>query len=76
VVIARTAARFRLHDLAERHISAGLAYSEGIDFDVYRYYLLSWRAKLQLAAGDWDEAAQTAAICIGKPCPFARRSPI
>jgi DNA-binding CsgD family transcriptional regulator len=72
VVIARTAARFRLHDLAERHISAGLAYSEGIDFDVYRYYLLSWRAKLQLAAGDWDAAAQTAAICIGKPCPFAR----
>jgi hypothetical protein len=72
VVIARTAARFRLHAVAARHVSAGLAYSEGIDFDVYGYYLLGWRAKLQLAAGDWDEAARTAAICVGKPCPFAR----
>jgi DNA-binding CsgD family transcriptional regulator len=72
VVIARTAARFRLHDVAERHISAGLAYSEGIDFDVYRYYLLSWQAKLRLAAGRWDEAAQIAGICLGEPCPFAR----
>ncbi len=72
VVIARTAARFHLHEVAERHISAGLAYCEGIDFDVYRYYLLSWRAKLQLAAGRWNEAAQTAEICLGEPCPFAR----
>jgi len=72
VVIARTAARLRLHDLAERHISAGLAYCEGIDFDVYRYYLLSWQAKLRLAAGRWDEAAQIAGICLGEPCPFAR----
>jgi DNA-binding CsgD family transcriptional regulator/tetratricopeptide (TPR) repeat protein len=72
VVIARTAARFRLYDVAERHIGAGLAYCEGIDFDVYRYYLLSWQAKLQLAAGRWDEAAQLAEICLGEPCPFAR----
>jgi DNA-binding CsgD family transcriptional regulator len=72
VVIARTAARFRLYDVAERHIGAGLAYCEGIDFDVYRYYLLSWQAKLALAAGRWDEAAQLAGICLGEPCPFAR----
>jgi DNA-binding CsgD family transcriptional regulator/tetratricopeptide (TPR) repeat protein len=72
VVIARTAARFRHYDVAERHINAGLAYCEGIDFDVYRYYLLSWRAKLRLAAGRWDEAAQIAGICLGEPCPFAR----
>lgn len=70
-MIARTAARFRLYDVAERHIGAGLAYCEGIDFDVYRYYLLSWQAKLQLAAGRWDEAAQLAGICLGEPCPFA-----
>ena len=72
VVIARTAARFRMHDVAGRHIGAGLAYCEGIDFDVYRYYLLSWQAKLQLAAGRWSEAAQTAEICLAEPCPFAR----
>jgi DNA-binding CsgD family transcriptional regulator len=39
---------------------------------VYRYYLLSWQAKLRLAAGRWDEAAQIAGICLGEPCPFAR----
>ena len=72
VVIARTAARFRQYDVAERHINAGLAYCEGIDFDVYRYYLLSWQSKLRLAAGRWDEAAQIAGICLGEPCPFAR----
>ncbi len=72
VVIARTAARFRQYDVAERHINAGLAYCEGIDFDVYRYYLLSWQAKLRLAAGRWDEAAQIAGICLGEPCPFSR----
>jgi DNA-binding CsgD family transcriptional regulator/tetratricopeptide (TPR) repeat protein len=72
VVIARTAARFRQYDVAERHITAGLAYCEGIDFDVYRYYLLSWQAKLRLAAGRWDEAARLAGICLGEPCPFAR----
>jgi DNA-binding CsgD family transcriptional regulator/tetratricopeptide (TPR) repeat protein len=72
VVIARTAARFNLHDVAERHIRAGLAYCEGIDFDVYRYYLLGWQAKVELAAGRWSDAAQTAEICLGEPCPFAR----
>jgi DNA-binding CsgD family transcriptional regulator/tetratricopeptide (TPR) repeat protein len=72
VVIARTAARFRLHDVAERHIKAALAYCEGIDFDVYHYYLLSWRAKLRLAACRWDEAAEIAGVCLGEPCPFAR----
>ncbi len=72
VVTARTAARFRLHDVAERHIAAGLAYCEGIDFDAYRYYLLSWQAMLELAAGHWNEAALTAGICLGEPCPFAR----
>jgi DNA-binding CsgD family transcriptional regulator len=72
VVIARTAARFRHYEVAERHINAALAYCEGIDFDVYRYYLLSWQAKLRLAAGRWDEAAQIAGICLGEPCPFSR----
>jgi DNA-binding CsgD family transcriptional regulator len=72
VVIARTAARFRLHSVSDRHIRAGLAYCEGIDFDVYRYYLLGWQAKLQLAAGRWSDAAQTAEICLAEPCPFAR----
>jgi DNA-binding CsgD family transcriptional regulator/tetratricopeptide (TPR) repeat protein len=72
VIVARTAGRFRRYDVAERHIDAGLADCEGIDFDAFRYYLLSWQAKLRLAAGRWDEAAEIAGICLGEPCPFAR----
>jgi DNA-binding CsgD family transcriptional regulator len=72
VVIVRTAARRRMYDLAERHIRAGLEYCDGRDFDVWRYYLISWQAKVHLARGRWNEAAQCAGISVAEPCPFAR----
>ncbi len=72
VAVARTASRLRMYDLAERHVRAGLEYCDGRDFDVWRYYLISWQAKLELARGRWEEAAQLAGICLGEPCPFAR----
>lgn len=72
VVVARTAARLRMYDLAERHVRAGLEYCDGRDFDVWRYYLISWQSKLELARGHWDDAARLAGICLGEPCPFAR----
>jgi DNA-binding CsgD family transcriptional regulator/tetratricopeptide (TPR) repeat protein len=72
VIIVRTAARRRLWELTERYIRAGLDYCDGRDFDIWRYYLISWQAKLELARGRWDEAAQCAEISLGEPCPFAR----
>jgi DNA-binding CsgD family transcriptional regulator len=72
VVIARTAARFRRLDVAEHYVAAGLDYCNGRDIDTWRYYLLSWQAKLELARGKWTEAAQTAAVCLSNPCHFAR----
>jgi DNA-binding CsgD family transcriptional regulator/tetratricopeptide (TPR) repeat protein len=72
VVVTRTAARLRRYDLAERHVRGGLEYCDGRDIDLWRYYLLSWQSKLELARGRWDEAARLAEICLGKPCPFSR----
>jgi DNA-binding CsgD family transcriptional regulator/tetratricopeptide (TPR) repeat protein len=72
VVVARTAARLRRYDLAERHVRAGLDFCDGRDIDLWRYYLMAWQSKLELARGRWDEAARLAEICLGKPCPFSR----
>ena len=72
VIVTRTAARRRRYDLAARHLRAGLDYCDGRDFDVWRYYLISWQSKLELARGRWEDAARLAGICLGEPCPFAR----
>ena len=72
MVVARTAARLRRYQLAERHVQAGLEYCDGRDIDLWRYYLLAWQSKLELWRGSWDEVARLAEICLGKPCPFSR----
>ena len=72
VVIARTAGRLRWWDVAEDHLRAGLEICDGRDFDVWRYYLISWQAKLALARGRWDEVAAHAEIALMKNCPFSR----
>ena len=42
----------------------GLEYCDGRDFDVFRYYLVGWQAKLELARGRWDEALPAAAYSV------------
>jgi DNA-binding CsgD family transcriptional regulator/tetratricopeptide (TPR) repeat protein len=72
VIMARTACRLREYDIAEPYVRAGLEYCSTRDYDVWRYYLLSWQSKILLAHGRWTEAAETALICLGEHCPFAR----
>lgn len=72
VIVVRTACRRHEYEIAEPYIQAGLEHCSVGDFDVYRYYLLSWRSKVSLALGRWSEAAQVAHICLADPCPFAR----
>jgi DNA-binding CsgD family transcriptional regulator/tetratricopeptide (TPR) repeat protein len=72
VIIVRTACRRREYAIAELYISAGLELCSVGDYDIYRYYLLSWRSKVRLAQGRWSDAAQDAHICLADPCPFAR----
>jgi DNA-binding CsgD family transcriptional regulator/tetratricopeptide (TPR) repeat protein len=72
VIVVRTAGRFRDFEIAAPWVSDGLDYCSTRDFDVWRYYLLSWQSKVLLAHGRWTEAAQTALVCLGEECPFAR----
>jgi DNA-binding CsgD family transcriptional regulator len=72
VMIVRTACRRREWEVAEPYVADGLDYCIKRDYDVWRYYLLSWQSKILLAHGRWTEAAQTALICLGEHCPFAR----
>jgi DNA-binding CsgD family transcriptional regulator len=72
VILVRTAGRLREYEVAARYVGAGLDHCSRRDFDVWRYYLLSWDSKVLLAQGRWTEAAQTAEICLGEKCPFAR----
>jgi DNA-binding NarL/FixJ family response regulator len=72
VIIVRTACRRREYAIAEPYIRAGLDYCTERDIDLWRYYLLSWQAKVSLAHGDWSDAAQAAEICLAKKCPFSR----
>jgi DNA-binding CsgD family transcriptional regulator len=72
VVVARTAARRRLYDLAEHYVQLGLEYCSRRDFDIWHYYLMAWQAKIELARGRWNDAARNAGIVLGEHCPFAR----
>ena len=72
VVIARTALRRRLQSIGERHVQLGLEQCEGRDVDIWRYYLIAWQAKVELARCRWDESAMLAEICMAEPCPFSR----
>jgi DNA-binding CsgD family transcriptional regulator/tetratricopeptide (TPR) repeat protein len=72
VIIVRTACRRREYEIAEPYIRAGLDYCTERDLDVWRYYLISWQAKVSLARGHWAEATRAAEICLAEPCPFSR----
>ena len=72
VIIVRTAGRLREYEISAPYVRAGVEYCSTRDFDVWRYYLLSWESNQLLAEGRWGEAAQTALICLGDENPFAR----
>jgi DNA-binding CsgD family transcriptional regulator len=72
VIIVRTAGRLREYEISAPYVRAGVEYCSTRDFDVWRYYLLSWESNQLLAEGRWSEAAQTALICLGDENPFAR----
>ena len=51
----------RRYDVARRHLDAAMAFVEEHGLELYRYYTLSYRARLLLVDGRWDEAAEAAA---------------
>lgn len=59
--------RYRRYDLAGRHLDAGLEYCTERGLDTWRLYLLGCRARLELDAGRWDDAADSAALVLRDP---------
>jgi DNA-binding CsgD family transcriptional regulator len=58
--IGSTAVGERDYALAERHLSAGIAYCRERDLDSWLQYMTGWQARLALEQGRWQEAMELA----------------
>ncbi len=57
----------RHYDVAADGLANGLEYCSDLGLELYRLYLLSYRARLQLAQGQWAYAAETAEAVLRIP---------
>lgn len=57
----------RAHEGAGRHLDAGIAYCSEQGLELFRIYLLAFRARFELDQGRWAEAAESAAAVIRVP---------
>jgi DNA-binding CsgD family transcriptional regulator/tetratricopeptide (TPR) repeat protein len=67
LVLLGTAVGARRHDLAARHLQAGIDYTSDRGLERDRLYLLAYRARLELDQGRWDQAADSAAAVLRMP---------
>jgi DNA-binding CsgD family transcriptional regulator/tetratricopeptide (TPR) repeat protein len=65
VWLVTAAVQARRHDVAARYLEAGLAYCGDRGLELYRFYLLAYRARLELDRGRWSEAADLAQSVLG-----------
>jgi DNA-binding CsgD family transcriptional regulator/tetratricopeptide (TPR) repeat protein len=66
------APRDRSYAVADRHLEAGLEYCAERGLDLWRLYLLAYRARSELDRGCWDEAVESASFVVRDP----RASPV
>ena len=64
--------RGRSYRAADRHLDAGLRYCDERGLDLWRTYLLAYRARASLDSGDWDDAVASATRVAHNP----RTSPV
>jgi DNA-binding CsgD family transcriptional regulator/tetratricopeptide (TPR) repeat protein len=64
--------RGRSYAAADRYLEPGLEYCTERGLDLWRLYLLAYRARSQLDRGHWDDAIDTAALVLRDP----RSSPV
>jgi DNA-binding CsgD family transcriptional regulator len=64
--------RGRRYAEADRYVEPGLAYCEERGLDLWRAYLLAYRARSALDRGRWDEAEASASLVLANP----RTSPV
>jgi DNA-binding CsgD family transcriptional regulator len=65
--LAWVAVRQRSHALASRFLDAGLAYCSERGLELWRLYLLAFRARSELDQGRWAEALESAATVLRQP---------
>jgi class 3 adenylate cyclase/tetratricopeptide (TPR) repeat protein len=58
--------RNRNYELADQYLDRGLAYLTPRGLDLWRFYLLAFRARIELDRGRWSEAADTASVVFQK----------
>jgi DNA-binding CsgD family transcriptional regulator len=66
-LLAIIAVEQRRHSDASRHLEAGIAYCSDRGLELFRLYLLAFRARLELDQGRWSEAAESAASVLRVP---------
>jgi DNA-binding CsgD family transcriptional regulator len=59
--------RSKSYEIADRHFEAGLEYCTERGLDLWRHYLLAYRARRELDRGAWDEAMRYAELVIRNP---------
>ena len=67
ILLVGSTVRSRNHDLASRHLKAGIDYCSERGLERDRLYLLAHRAIQELDQGRWDEAGRTAAAVLRIP---------
>jgi DNA-binding CsgD family transcriptional regulator len=65
--LAWAAVRQRDHALADRHLHAGIKYCSERGFELFRLYLLGFRARSELDQGRWTEAVESAGLVLRIP---------
>jgi DNA-binding CsgD family transcriptional regulator/tetratricopeptide (TPR) repeat protein len=64
LLLAATTVDTRRHALATRYVQAGLDHCSDRGLELFRLYLLSFRARLELDQGRWAEAADSASTVL------------
>jgi DNA-binding CsgD family transcriptional regulator len=65
--LGSAAVRICSYALADRNLSAGIAYCEEHDLESWRLYMIGWDARSGLDQGRWDEAAERAETVLRHP---------
>jgi DNA-binding CsgD family transcriptional regulator/tetratricopeptide (TPR) repeat protein len=65
--LAGIALRLRLYGEANQHLDAGLAFTADRGLELFRLYLLAYRARSELEQGRWAEAADAATAVLRIP---------
>jgi hypothetical protein len=65
--LVKVARRQRDYARARAYLEPALRYASERGMELFRGYLLAYRAQIELDRGHWDEAAETAALILSEP---------